>query len=143
MVGAAGGRSTHSPSLLGNAGAAGSERSLSRKRRRHVGADVLPSLSVGGPKVREDSIHRVAVRDSPIRSPESKAIIEGIRELILELQSPSRSAIHGFIDSKIRWYLFQWTSDTRLLRSPLAHRGTAAARLRARRRLSTSARHRW
>src|SRR6266404_4226469 len=40
-----------------NASAAGRERRFARQRRRHIAADVLPSLAIGGAEIGEHSVH--------------------------------------------------------------------------------------
>src|SRR6266446_2596363 len=81
-----------------NARAARRERRFARQRRRHIAADVLPVLAIGGSEIGEHSVHRVAVRDAALRRPERETIVERAGILVLELHRPSRAAIYRFID---------------------------------------------
>ena len=65
----------------------------------------MPGHAVGGAQVREHSIHRVAVRNAPVRRPEREAVVEGVRILVLELYRPGRPAVLCLVDAKIGWSL--------------------------------------
>src|SRR6202795_4682759 len=85
-----------------NASATRRERCFARQRRRHIAADILPGLAVGGAEIREHSVHRIAVRDAALRRPECETIVERTGILVLELHRPSRAAIYRFVDAEVR-----------------------------------------
>src|SRR6266403_1456519 len=85
-----------------NASAARRERRFARQRRRHIAADVLPGLAIGGAEIGEHSVHRVAMRDAALRRPERETIVERAGILVLELHRPSRAAIYRFIYAEVR-----------------------------------------
>ena len=89
------------PTLCCDASATRREGEFTRQRRRHIATDILPGHSVGGAKIREHSIHRVAVRNAPVRRPEREAVVEASRVLVLELYRPCGTAVQCLVDAKI------------------------------------------
>jgi len=99
---AAGGDPGVSISFCGDAGSTCRKRSFARKRRRHIRGDRLPRLSISGANVGKYSIHRIAVRDAAVRSPERKTIVERVHGFVRELDRPGRAAVRSFVDFEIR-----------------------------------------
>ena len=57
--------------------------------------------AIAGAQLGKHTIHRIAVREPALGSPERKAVVEGVGELIGELDCPVRAAVDSLVDAKI------------------------------------------
>ncbi len=99
---AAGGNPRIFFSFGSDASSARGKRSLPIQRRRHIRGDGLPIRPIGGANIGKHAIHRIAVRDAAVRSPEGHAIVERIHGLVGEFNRPVRAAVHGLVDLEVR-----------------------------------------
>ena len=87
--------------LGGNAGTARCKAELALERLGQLVTDVVPGGAVGGTQHREPPVDRITERETAIRGPEGKAIVECRLFLVLELKLPVVSAIHSLVDPRV------------------------------------------